>query len=100
MLAVTAPIFANFADQIIDDEELCHFILVGNFLDNQPFIDLLCAKLAIILSNKTVPQVREYFSIKTPTDPAEAQNFKNWEDQVKKENTEAHEIYELDDDDY
>ena len=65
MLQVTTPAIANFAEsfgKLADDyETLAHMLLVANFLNNQSLIDVLSAKLAIVMANMSVPQIREFF---------------------------------------
>ena len=65
MLQVTTPAVANFAEsfgKLSDDyETLAHMLLVANFLNNQSLIDVLSAKLAIVMANMSIPQIREFF---------------------------------------
>ena len=92
MYTVTAPQFAKYADQFTDHDELCHLMMVANFLENEQLLELLSAKLAVILANKTVQEVRDFFNINHPFESAEQ------EERVRKENEEAIEIYNLNDD--
>ena len=50
---VTSPWYANFVNAMNDDF-LCEMILAANNLNIPPLQDLLSAKLAIILKDKTV----------------------------------------------
>ena len=97
MLQATTPALANFAESFgkygDDYETLAQMLLVANFINNQPLIDVLSAKLAIVIANMTHPQIREFFGITNPFESPEE------EERVKKENEEAREIYGLNDDD-
>ena len=94
MLQATTPALANFADSFgkyADGyESLAHMLLIANFMNNQPLIDVLSAKLAIVLANMTHAQIREFFAITQPFAPGE-------EERVRRENQEALEIYGLKD---
>ena len=55
MYQVTSPALANFADSFErhqdDYETLAHMLLVANFLNNQALIDVLSAKIAIVIAH-------------------------------------------------
>ena len=94
MIQVTTQVFADFADSIVDPDELAHMILASNYFQNDPLLDLLSAKMAITLANMDVPGIRNYFGITNPFRTPED------EERVKRENDEAKEIYDLDNDEY
>ena len=89
---VTSPPYAAFADKF-EDDRLCQLILAADKLNNQDLLELLSAKLAIHLNDKSTEEIRKYFNIITPFEK-EAD-----EQRVKDENEEAKEIYNLNDDD-
>ena len=92
MYEVTSPVFAGFTDKF-EDEKLCEMILVADKLVNIPLLELLSAKLAITLSQKSIEDIRKYFEIAQPFDNAEV------EKRIKDENEQAEEIYQLNDED-
>lgn len=49
--------YINFVE--LGREDLFDMINVANYLDNQPLLDLLCAKIATMVRGKTVSEVRE-----------------------------------------
>ena len=65
-------------------------ILVANFVENEMLIELLSAKLAVLIANMNVPQVREFFNIQSGFASKEE------EDKIDEENDEAIQIYDLD----
>ena len=93
MYQVTSPALARFADsfeKMEDDfETLSHMLLVADYLDNQSLIEILSAKLALVISHMSPDQIRQFFNIQHPFASKEE------EDRVHKENQEAIEIYEL-----
>ena len=66
-------------------------ILAANFLNNDGLLQLLSAKLACDLKNKSVEEVRAYFGVQNDYSPDELKRL----DEQKEE---AREIFDLDDD--
>ena len=89
---MTSPPYAAFADKF-EDDRLCQLILAADKLNNQDLLELLSAKLAIHLNDKSTEEIRKYFNIITPFEK------ESDEQRVKDENEEAKEIYNLNDDD-
>lgn len=87
---ITSPWYATFVNQF-EDEHLSEMILAVNYLNIQPLLELLCAKLALTLKTMDVGEVRRYFGIENDYAPEE-------EKRVQEEKIEAMEIYELEDD--
>ena len=63
LATVLPPAYAQFLVQFTDDEQLCHMILVANYLECQELLDLLSAHLAVKISGKTPESVREFFGV-------------------------------------
>ena len=87
---ITSPFYANFASQFADDS-LCEMILAANYLNNEGLLQLLSAKLACDLKNKSVEEIRTYFNIVSDYTPDEIKRL----DEQKEE---AKEIFDLEDD--
>ena len=86
---ITSPWYAKFAEQF-DDEKLCIMILGANFLNCQDLLDLLSAKLCLILKEKNVVEIRKFFGASNDFSPDE-------EGEIKQQNNEAKEIYDIQD---
>ena len=84
---ITSPFYAKYASEF-DENTLCEMILAANFLNNDGLLQLLSAKLACDLKEKTVEEFRLYFSIQN-----------DWtEDDIKRldeQKEEAIEIFDL-----
>ena len=61
-------------------------ILAANYLDIKPLLDLSTAKVASLIKNKTVPEIREFFNIENDFTPEE-------EMQIMEENKWAEESF-------
>ena len=50
-------------------------ILAANYLDVKSLLELSTAKVATIIKNKTIPEIREYFNIENDFTPEEEQQI-------------------------
>ena len=73
--------YKEFSQSFSDEEELCHMIMICNFLQCQSLLDLLSAILAVKLAAMTPSQIRNYFDLPQPA-PGSLQK-------IMKENEEA-----------
>ena len=89
---ITLPWYATFANGLSDDE-LCGTLYVAHRLQIDPLIDLLAAKLAIILNPLSIEDKRKFFNVKGDFTEAEM-------NEVEEQNKEAMELYKDDIDDY
>ena len=56
-------------------------ILASNYLDIKPLLELTCAKVATMIKNKTIPEIRKFFSIEndfTPEEEAQIMEENKW----------------------
>ena len=54
---VTTPWYTDFVNGL-EQEELFELILASNYLDIKPLLELTCAKVATMIKNKTIPEIR------------------------------------------
>ena len=90
---IVPPAFAEYLGQFSNDDDLCHMILVANFLQCEDLLDLLSAHLAIKLATKKPEQIRDYFGVH--------HGFVNLEqdmERIERENEDAAELLGLNDD--
>ena len=57
-------------------EELFDFINAGNFLDQQGFLELGCAKVASLIRGKSVEEIRKMFNIQNDFTPEEEERLR------------------------
>ena len=81
---VVSPWFASFID--LPQAELFDLILAANYLDIKSLLELSTAKVASIIKNKTIPEIRKYFNIENDFTPEE-------EMQIMEENKWAEESF-------
>ena len=60
----------TFADGCTQ-EIIFELMLAANYMDVQPLLDLMCAKLATMMKDKTPEQIRTQFNIINDFTPAE-----------------------------
>ena len=56
-------------------------ILAANYLNINPLLELSCAKVASLIKNKTIPEIRKFFSIEndfTPEEEAQIMEENKW----------------------
>ncbi len=76
---VTTPWYATFVD--LDQEVLFELILAANYLDIKPLLELSCAKVASLIKNKSIPEIRKFFNIEndfTPEEEAQIMEENKW----------------------
>ena len=76
---VTTPWYADFVS--LDQEVLFELILAANYLNINPLLELSCAKVASLIKNKTIPEIRKFFSIEndfTPEEEAQIMEENKW----------------------
>ena len=76
---VTSPWYAEFVN--LDQEILFELILAANYLDIKPLLELACAKVASLIKNRTIPEIRKFFNIEndfTPEEEAQIMEENKW----------------------
>jgi S-phase kinase-associated protein 1 len=76
---VTTPWYAEFVN--LDQEILFELILAANYLDIKPLLELACAKVASLIKNRTIPEIRKFFNIEndfTPEEEAQIMEENKW----------------------
>lgn len=64
------------ADYInLEQEELFELIMASNYLDIKPLLELACAKVASMIKNKSVQEIRKFFNIENDFTPEEEQQI-------------------------
>ena len=81
---VVSPWYAQFID--MNQETLFEIILASNYLDIKSLLELSTAKVASIIKNKTIPEIRKFFNIENDFTPEE-------EMQIMEENKWAEESF-------
>ena len=66
---VTTPWYADFVN--LEQEVLFELILAANYLDIKPLLELSCAKVASLIKNKSIPEIRKFFNIENDFTPEE-----------------------------
>ena len=77
---VTTPWYTDFVNNL-EQEELFELILASNYLDIKPLLELTCAKVATMIKNKSIPDIRKFFSIEndfTPEEEAQIMEENKW----------------------
>ena len=67
---MTTPWYTEFVNGL-EQEELFELILASNYLDIKPLLELTCAKVATMIKNKSIPDIRKFFSIENDFTPEE-----------------------------
>ena len=76
---VTTPWYADFVN--LDQEVLFELILAANYLDIKPLLELACAKVASLIKNRSIPEIRKFFNIEndfTPEEEAQIMEENKW----------------------
>ena len=76
---VISPFYADFVN--LDQEVLFELILAANYLDIKPLLELSCAKVASLIKNRTIPEIRKFFNIEndfTPEEEAQIMEENKW----------------------
>jgi len=81
---VTSEWYANFIN--LDQDMLFEMILAANYLDVKSLLELSCAKIASLIKNKSVQEIRKFFMIENDFTPEE-------ESQIMEENKWAEESF-------
>ena len=50
---------------------LFELIMASNYLDIKPLLELSCAKVASMIKNKSIQEIRKFFNIETDFTPEE-----------------------------
>ena len=66
---VTTAYYADFVN--LEQEVLFELILAANYLDIKPLLELSCAKVASVIKNKSIQEIRKYFNIENDFTPEE-----------------------------
>lgn len=75
MEKAVGPKFANMVTTL-SDEDLIKLMTAANFLNSEFLLDLTCANLACLLTNKTVDEIRERWGLKDDLTPEEREKLK------------------------
>ena len=67
MSAVVADWYAKFIN--LDQEVLFELIMASNYLDIKPLLELASAKVASMIKNKSVQEIRQFFNIENDFTP-------------------------------
>lgn len=59
----------------LEQEELFELIMASNYLDIKPLLELACAKVASMIKNKSVQEIRKFFNIENDFTPEEEQQI-------------------------
>ena len=63
---------AWYADYInLEQEVLFELIMASNYLDIKPLLELSCSKVASIIKNKSIQEIRKFFNIENDFSPEE-----------------------------
>ena len=68
-----------------ENDEIFEIIIAANYLGILPLIDLGCAKIATLIKNKTVDEIRKLFKIENDFTPEEEEQIKSenkWSDEL------------------
>ena len=83
MSELTTQWYSEFIN--LDQEVLFDVILAANYLDIKHLLDLSCAKVASMIKNKTVPEIRRFFNIEndfTPEEEAQIMEENQWAEEA------------------
>ena len=76
---VTSSYYSDFVN--LDQEVLFELILSANYLDIKSLLELSCAKVASLIKNKSIPEIRKFFNIEndfTPEEEAQIMEENKW----------------------
>ena len=63
---------AWYADYInLEQEVLFELIMASNYLDIKPLLELSCSKVASLIKNKSIQEIRKFFNIENDFSPEE-----------------------------
>lgn len=69
MSSVVDPWYAQYID--LEQEILFELIMAANYLDIKPLLELSCAKVASLIKNKSIQEIRKFFNIENDFTPEE-----------------------------
>ena len=69
MATVVDAWYANYIN--LDQEMLFELIMASNYLEIKPLVELSCAKVASMIKNKSIKEIRQFFSIVNDFTPEE-----------------------------
>jgi S-phase kinase-associated protein 1 len=82
MASVVDPWYAEYIN--LEQEVLFELIMASNYLDIKPLLELACAKVASLIKNKTIEEIRKFFNIEndfTPEEEAQIMEENKWAEQ-------------------
>ena len=82
MASVVDPWFAEFIN--LEQEVLFELIMASNYLDIKTLLELSCAKVASLIKNKSIEEIRKFFNIEndfTPEEEAQIMEENKWAEQ-------------------
>ena len=71
MQSVVDPWYADYIN--LEQEVLFELIMASNYLDIKPLLELACAKVASLIKNKSIEEIRKFFNIENDFTPEEEQ---------------------------
>ena len=71
MQSVVDPWYADYIN--LEQEVLFELIMASNYLDIKPLLELSCAKVASMIKNKSIQEIRKFFNIENDFSPEEEQ---------------------------
>ena len=71
MHSLVEPWYADYIN--VEKEELFELIKASNYLDIKPLLELACAKVASLIKNKSIEEIRKFFNIENDFTPEEEQ---------------------------
>ena len=82
MASVVDPWYAQYID--LEQEILFELIMAANYLDIKSLLELACAKVASLIKNKSIQEIRKFFNIEndfTPEEEAQIMEENKWAEQ-------------------
>ena len=73
MATVVDARYANYIN--VEQEMLFELIMASNYLDIKPLLELSCAKVASMIKNKSIQEIRKFFNIENDFTPEEEQQI-------------------------
>ena len=73
MATVVDAWYANYIN--VEQEMLFELIMASNYLDIKPLLELSCAKVASMIKNKSIQEIRKFFNIENDFTPEEEQQI-------------------------
>ena len=73
MASVVDPWYADYIN--LEQEVLFELIMASNYLDIKPLLELSCAKVATLIKNKSIQEIRKFFNIENDFSPEEEQQI-------------------------